>query len=194
VKYCIFGGSFDPPHEGHGYLAECARDSFRFDKIFWVPAPDPPHKTRPLTPFSHRLSMVKAFIGAKAGYAASDIESRLPAPSYSLHTIRALKSEYGSEHDWHFLIGADNWSIFPTWHRGDEVLEEVTMVVFPRQGHPLRDLPNGVVRLDLPEVHIESRRIRAQLEATHDFDQARVPMEIRPYIMLNRLYGMGDAP
>jgi nicotinate-nucleotide adenylyltransferase len=191
VRYCIFGGSFDPPHEGHRYLAKSALDSLRLDHLFWVPSPDPPHKAMPGTSFNHRVAMVKLLLGDASRQTCSDVEAALPKPSYSLNTIRALKKQFGEEHEWRFLIGADNWEIFPTWHRWQEVLQEVGMVVFPRQGHDVGTLPQGVERLDLPEMHLQSRWIRETLAATGDMDAAKVPKEIREYIVANRLYGMG---
>ena len=193
MKYCIFGGSFDPPHAGHCYLAQTACDSLHLDKIFWVPTPDPPHKSRPQTPFQHRVEMVKQFVAHQLGHEVSDIEGRLSQPSYSLNTIRALKTEKGPDHQWYFLIGADNWKIFPTWHRGPEVLKEVTLVVFPRDGYALETLPEGVLLLNQSEMHIQSREMRETLLSSKNFDLAQVPIEIRAYILHNQLYGMGPV-
>lgn len=199
MRYCIFGGSFDPPHEGHRYLARSARDSLRLDRIFWVPSPDPPHKNRPQAPFRDRLAMVRLAIAGMPGQEASGIEETLPRPSYSIHTIAALKSAHGAGHAWHFLVGADNWDIIRTWHRWEDVLREVTMVVFPRGGRSLDGLPAfapgsgkegpGVLRLDLPELGIESRRIREALAATGKADAAGVLPELKEYILAHGLYG-----
>jgi nicotinate-nucleotide adenylyltransferase len=192
VKYCIFGGAFDPPHQGHLYLAQSAYQALNFDRIFWVPTQDPPHKAKPGTTFAHRLAMVKLLIQDQAKFQVSDIEASLPTPSYSLNLIRALKSMYGSNHDWHFLIGADNWAIFPSWHQPSKVLEEVTLVVFPREGTSLvlSSLPNHVLGLDMPEMPIQSSLIRESLANNSDLEQAHVPEAIRPYILSNQLYGM----
>jgi nicotinate-nucleotide adenylyltransferase len=191
VRYCIFGGSFDPPHAGHRYLARSARDACRLDKVLWVPAPDPPHKDKPLTPFRHRLAMVELAIALEKGQEASGIEATLPSPSYSLTTIRALKDAFGAGHEWHFLIGADNWEIIRTWHRWEEVLEEVTFIVFPRGGRSLKDLPAGVLSLDLPEMDLESRNVRQALSEGKDWEAAGVLPELRGYISAHGLYGAG---
>lgn len=191
MRYCIYGGTFDPPHEGHRYLARSARDSLRLDKIFWVPAQDPPHKTRPSTPFQDRLAMVRLVIAGLPGQEASGIEETLPSPSYSIRMIEALKAEHGPGHDWHFLVGADNWDIIQTWHRWQDVLREVTMVVFPRGGRTLKDLPEGVLRLELPELDLESRRIRESVASTGDVESAGVLPELRAYIRDHGIYGMG---
>jgi nicotinate-nucleotide adenylyltransferase len=195
VRYCIFGGSFDPPHEGHRYLARSARETLALDKVIWVPSPDPPHKTKPSTPFADRLAMVRLAIAGMEGNEASAIEETLGTPSYSIHTIAALKALHkalhGKEHHWFFLIGADNWEIFTSWHRWEEVLKEATLVVFPRGGRDIGTLPPGVVRLDLPEMMAESSEIRSKLEETGDFDAAGVLPEIRDYIQSHGLYGQG---
>jgi nicotinate-nucleotide adenylyltransferase len=138
--------------------------------------------------------MVKALVENQPKQLVSDIEARLPSPSYSLHSIRALKSEYGREHTWYFLIGADNWAIFPSWYQYQDVMTEVTLVVFPRNGYPVSVLPKGVQNLEMATMEIGSTQIRQALAATHDFTLAKVPMEIRAYIQLNRLYGIDSQP
>ncbi|MDQ3002869.1 MAG: nicotinate (nicotinamide) nucleotide adenylyltransferase [Fibrobacterota bacterium] len=196
MKYCIFGGSFDPPHEGHRNLARSAFVSLGLDTVFWVPSQDPPHKTTPSTPFRHRVNLVRLAIADMPGQAVSDIEARLPGPSYSLYTIQALKSEFGANHRWYFLIGADNWTLIETWHRWPDVLKEATMVIYPRLGHSVKDLPKGVVGLSMPEFPGESRLIRKALSTGSDLDAAQVLPELRDYIRSQGLYGMGkaDAP
>jgi nicotinate-nucleotide adenylyltransferase len=189
VNYCIFGGSFDPPHAGHKYLAKSALDSLRLDRLFWVPAPDPPHKTKPSTSFHHRLAMVELVVQGEARQAVSDVEAHLPKPSYTIHTIEALKTEFGREHAWNLLIGADNWSIFPSWHRWEDVLREVTLAVFPRRGHPITGLPPNARTLDLPEMDVEATDIRREVRASGDLSPL-LP-EIRAYAGLHGLYGTG---
>lgn len=190
MRYCIFGGSFDPPHDGHRYLARSARVACRLDKVFWVPSPDPPHKDKPLTPFLHRLALVRLAVAGEEGMEVSAIEETLPSPNYSLATIRALKAAHGPGHDWHFLIGADNWDIIRTWHRWEEVLAEATFIVFPRGGRSLENLPPGAVKLDLPEMAVQSRDIRQALVTGKGFEAAGVLPELRGYIIDFGLYGL----
>ena len=189
MKYCIFGGSFDPPHEGHIHLARSAVETFAMNLMLWVPSPQPPHKDTPHTEFRHRLAMARLAALHLPNQAVSNVEEHLPRPNYSLDTIRALKAEYGSEHQWHFLIGADNWAIFPTWHRHEEVLREVTLIVFPRQSYSIGDLSPGVMRLDLPEYPVASRDIRETLAKPGGIDSAPVPQEVLGYIQAHGLYG-----
>lgn len=137
--------------------------------------------------------MVKSFAATQPKQQVSDIESRLSCPSYSLHSIRALKAEYGREHTWYFLIGADNWAIFPTWYLHQEIMQEVILVVFPRTGYTVDHFPKGVLKLDMQEMGVQSSQIRQSLALTRDLTNANVPDEVRAYIQLNHLYGV-DSP
>jgi nicotinate-nucleotide adenylyltransferase len=189
VKACIFGGSFDPPHEGHRHLARAAFASLALDRLFWVPAQDPPHKAAPATPFAHRLALVRLAIADLPGCEASDIEASLPSPSYSLNTIRALKARHGAPGDeWFFLVGADNWAIFPKWHKPEEVLREATLVVYPRKDAEIGKLPAGVRALEMERVPGASSEIRAALSEGKSPEAAGVLPQIRDYVRRHGLY------
>ena len=194
MKHCIFGGSFDPPHAGHLHVARTALAKLGLDRILWVPAQDPPHKPSPGTPFKHRMAMVRLAIAGMPGQEASDIEAGLPLPSYSLNTIRALKANDGAPGDaWSFLVGADNWAIFPKWHQPDAVLREAALVVYPRKGSEIGALPAGVSALEMDTVPGESSAIRAALARGESPEAAGVLPSIREYIVTNRLYPTGGS-
>lgn len=195
MKQGIFGGSFDPPHEGHRQVARAAFASFDLDRLFWVPSQDPPHKPKPGTPFDDRLEMVRLAIAGMAGHEASDIEAGLPSPNYSLYTIRALKARQGRPGDaWFFLIGADNWAIFPKWHRPEEVLRETDLIVYPREGTDIGPLPPRVHALAMELVPGRSSDIRAALSRGVPPEAAGALPEIRGYIAARSLYaGAGRA-
>lgn len=194
MKRCIFGGSFDPPHAGHLHLARTALLKLGLDCVYWVPAQDPPHKQTPGTPFTHRMEMVRLAIGGLPGQVSTDIEAGLSVPSYSLNTIRAMKARYGNPGDaWYFLVGADNWAIFPKWHQPEAVLKEATLVVYPRKGSALGKLPAGVTALEMDEFPGDSTSLRSAMANGSSPEAAGVLPAIRDYITQHGLYGTGPG-
>jgi len=194
MRIGVFGGSYDPPHAAHLQVAHAARNQLQLDTVVWVPAFHPPHKDIPATPFKHRLGMVSALVARDPSDEVSDVESFLPPPSYTLHTLRALKNQFGSEaHSWHLIIGADNWAIFSSWHQPEAVLAETSLAVYPRQGFSLTGLPKGVTALNCPEVHLESREYRERLRTDPLSALAELPLPVADYIRCHGLYGISPT-
>ena len=105
----IFGGSFDPVHTGHLALARevCGRGLAQ--EVWFMVSPQNPHKTDVrLTPEDARLRMVQLATASDSRLVACDFEFSLPRPSYTVHTLEALRNEYPSR-EFILLIGADNW-------------------------------------------------------------------------------------
>lgn len=195
----VFGGAFDPPHAGHRKLARAAFAALALDRLYWVPTQDPPHKSAPGAPFPDRVAMARLAVAGMAGHEVSDIEGRLPRPSYTLNTLRALKQAHGAPGDaWFLLIGADNWAIFPAWHKPGEVLAEAVLAIYPRAGAESGPLPAGVVGLDVELTPERSTDIRALLrrgEGAQGESPAAAGLlpEVLAYIESHGLYGRGGG-
>jgi nicotinate-nucleotide adenylyltransferase len=190
MRFGVFGGSFDPPHAAHAAAAKTSRERLALDRMIWVPTFAPPHKDSPSTPFPHRLGMVRALIADDAGDDASDIESGLPRPSFTLNTLRALKALYGSGHSWHLLLGADAWALFPKWHQPQAVLDEAELIVVPRQGLPLTGLPKTATVLEGADWPEASRRFREQCRQDPGNALKQLPETVAEYIRAHGLYGL----
>ena len=190
MRIGVFGGSFDPPHAAHLIAANQARSQFKLDRILWVPTFHPPHKIPPIESFQHRLGMVKTLITGHPGSEVLDIESTLPQPSYTLNTLWALKSKLGEGHSWFLIMGADNWAIFPKWHEPQAVLQEAEILLYPRQGFILRDLPERVQVLESPEVPYASRDFREMAAKLPDQALSFLPPLVAHYIRRHQLYGV----
>ncbi len=188
MRIGVLGGSFDPPHAAHAALARAARTRLGLDKVLWVPTYTPPHKGLPSTAFDDRMQMTRALAAQEPGSEASDIEATLPVPSYTVHTLAALRTRHGEGHDWHLLLGADNWNAFPSWHQPEAVLAAAHVAVYPREGFPFGELPAGVTALDFPEMPDQSTVYRTWLASDREAALASLPQAVAEVIRARNLY------
>ncbi len=130
----IFGGTFDPVHQGHLALATHVLDRCRLDRLLFIPAPQPPHKRQPVASFAHRAAMLEAALRdgpEQQRIRLSLIEQELPTPSYTLNTIAALIDRCGRNR-YYLIIGADSLLDLPHWYRAEELLALVSLIVVKR--------------------------------------------------------------
>lgn len=195
MRIGVFGGSFDPPHAAHAALARAARDTLRLDRIIWLPTATPPHKRAPVASFAHRVAMVRALTAEDPCSEVSELEATLPPPSYTVHTLAALRARYAQDgpHDWHLIVGADNWAGFDRWHEPEAVLAAATLAVYPRAGFPVRALPPGATLLNFPEMPEQSTDFRAWLARDRQAALAALPAPVAAYIRTHALYVDGAA-
>lgn len=139
----MLGGTFDPVHTGHLQLAEAALGECRLDRILFIPSASPPHKVgAPITSFAHRLAMLELVSRRNPRFTCSAIEGDLPAPSYTIDTLRVLIALYPEETEFFFIIGVDAFLDFATWKSYRDILRLVNIVI---------SLRNGYSRLQLTE-------------------------------------------
>ncbi|MCC6215105.1 MAG: nicotinate-nicotinamide nucleotide adenylyltransferase [Polyangiaceae bacterium] len=182
----FFGGSFDPPHVAHVLAACYALAVEELDTVLVVPVLGHAFG-KPLAPFEHRVHMAELAFQGVRGAEISGVERALPAPSYTLHTLRHLATTHPS---WRLrlLIGADVLDDAPRWHAFDEVCELAQPLVLGRRGVERSDAP----RPWLPEV--SSTRVRELLGRAGDADAAAelaacVPRSVLRHIAEHGLYG-----
>lgn len=192
----LYGGTFDPVHRGHLAAARAALASLPVDELRFVVAGSPPHKagTTLPSPAEDRVAMVELGIEELGG----DDRDRLrvdrrelsrAGPSYTVLTLRELRDE-APDRTLYFMIGADNWSSLPSWHRADEILELAHIVVMPRRGHDLPPASERVHRLAAAEVDVSSHEIRDRVAGgappTSLVDL--IPIRVAAYIEQHGLY------
>ena len=131
MKLLLFGGTFDPPHNGHMRLLQSAIDAVQPDKVVVMPAGIPPHKAASATPASLRLTMCHCFAPLHPDLTVSDWEIRRGGKNYTIDTVRMLESRYpGAEI---FLsVGSDMLTTFTQWREWQSLLEKTTLVVQSR--------------------------------------------------------------
>ncbi len=196
----IFGGTFDPVHNGHIKLADNAYAQFSLDEVWFMPAPDPPHKQdRRITPYEDRFAMIEATIARRPHFLCSDFEARLDHPSYTARTLTELTKQY-PEDSFSFIIGEDSLYNIPTWYHPEIILELAEIIVAVRdvkQEHPdmqkqirtLEEQYGARIRLvSSSDVDISSERIRAQAAAGRPVVKL-VPKPVAEYIKAHGLYG-----
>lgn len=130
----IFGGTFNPVHNGHVALAARILEAVRLDEVWLMVTPQNPWKAnRLLLDDQLRLEMVQAAVEDREGLVASDFEFSLPKPSYTWNTLQALTEAY-PDRRFTLIIGADNWAGFNRWYEHDKILANYHIVVYPRTG------------------------------------------------------------
>jgi nicotinate-nucleotide adenylyltransferase len=139
MRIGIFGGTFDPPHEGHLALAEAARTALALDEVVWVPARRNPHKTRPLLAGgADRMEMIRLLIGDREGHSVSDVELTRDGPSYAVDTMTEFAHARPAEY-W-FLLGTDALEGLPTWKQPERLLRLCRLAVVGRGSDRVKDL------------------------------------------------------
>lgn len=162
IRTALFGGSFNPIHEGHLALADHVLQQGLADEVWFVVSPLNPLKPTadPADAFE-RLEWVREALKNHPGCFASDIEFNLPLPSYSVQTLRLAVSKYPSR-QFLLLIGGDNLDVFTQWKDYRYLLENFDILVYPRPG-ATNQVPAGWNRvqiLNAPMMDISSTEIR----------------------------------
>ena len=136
----VLGGTFDPPHVGHLWLAALAADAIGLDRVLFMPAGQPPHKsTQLVTRATDRLLMARLAIAGDPEFDLSTIEVERPGPSFTIDSVEALQAQYGPEVTLYLIMAADSLAEIDTWREPDRLLERIEWIVGPRPGDPLPD-------------------------------------------------------
>jgi len=202
MKLGIFGGTFDPIHNAHLFVAESARLSEGLDRVLFVPANSQQYRDRAYASVEHRCAMILGAIASNPAFALDDTDLREDATGYTADLIPRLAQRYPGA-TFTFIIGADSL-VNTAWVRFDEVLESLErFVIAPRPGvradalgRVLEAVPgrlrDRVASLNLPEVPESASAIRALLSQVRSI-RYLVPDAVWQYIIAQRLYGFGDA-
>jgi len=134
-RLAVFGGSFDPVHNGHIALAQALVDRGDVVEVLFVPCRRPPHKsTVKLTDGEQRMEMLKLATEPFAAMSVADIElMRVEGHSYTFDTMNMLKQVF-PEHELLFLMGMDSLASLHQWHRAPELVERFSILIHPRPG------------------------------------------------------------
>jgi nicotinate-nucleotide adenylyltransferase len=186
----LFFGSFNPVHIGHTQLAEYLIDKQLVDEVWFVISPFNPLKNKTeLIDEYQRLRMMQLAIVAKPKIKVTDVEFNLPIPSYTINTLKVLRAEFP-----HFIftliMGSDNAMALHQWKNYKEILENHSIIVYPRDGY---DASNAIKQypqiklLPTPFYNINSTEIRKYISENKDVRKWLAP-QVFEYIKDNNLY------
>lgn len=179
IKTGIYGGSFNPIHNGHIALARHLLQEAELDEIWFVVSPQNPFKVQQqLLADDKRLLLVRQALAPYPQLVASDFEFSLPRPSYMWHTLQGMSAQW-PDRELHLIIGADNWLCFDRWYHADDIRRTYPIIIYPRQGYDITpaDLPQGVRLVNTPLYNVSSTEIRADIAAGRDIS-GKVPITI----------------
>lgn len=132
TKVGLYFGTFNPVHVGHLIIANYMADNTDLDEVWLVVSPQNPLKEKSsLLADYHRLALVRIGIENNPKLKASDIEFKLPIPSYTSKTLAYLKEEYPTM-EFALIMGEDNLRTFHKWHNHDHIIENHEIYVYPR--------------------------------------------------------------
>jgi len=182
----LLGGTFDPVHVAHLRAAWEAAEALDAE-VFLMPANVPPHRAQPVASAAQRVALLRAALIGQHRLLLDERELRRSGPSYTVDTLRELRSEIGAHRPLVLLLGADAFAGLPTWHTWRELFQHAHIVVMTRPGHAsewpaeldaeyrarcskdvldLRTRPAGrIYALAITPLEISATAVRAQLAA-----------------------------
>lgn len=199
MRLGIFGGSFDPIHLGHLLLAEYCREAVGLDRVWFVPAAQPPHKqSQELTPADKRVEMLRLAIGGHDAFEVCLAEIERGGVSYTWQTLTAIQEQRPGD-ELFLLIGADTLMDLPNWRNPEKVLQLATPVAVGRAGSQLNwDVLAPLVEperletfrslaVNMPSIELSSSEIRRRVREGRSI-RYQTPRAVEKYIETAGLY------
>lgn len=193
------GGTFDPIHNAHLSLAQCALTGLSLDEVWFMPARDPYFKKKKkVTPAKKRCEMTSLAVRGIGGFKLSLFELEREGETYTAETLELLHEKYPDIH-FYFIIGADSMYEIDTWYHPERIMQLCTLAVagrhypegqrsFREQVEYLKDrFQADIAVLDFPETDLSSTMIRKMVAEGRDIS-GLLPDKVKEYIMDHGLY------
>lgn len=197
-KVGIMGGTFNPIHFGHLFLAENTYEQLGLDKILFMPSKNPPHKAKPdSVTEQQRVDMVKLAIEGNPHFEFSAVELEREGTTYTADTLTLLTGQH-KDTEYYFMVGADSLLMMHHWKSPQTILKLCTVVASNRDNvdqvmlsRQIEYLTNtygaNVIQIDMPTIQISSAEIRKRL-AEEKSVRYYLPDSVYDYIRKYRLY------
>lgn len=197
VRIGLMGGTFDPIHYGHLFLAEEARVRCDLSEVIFFPNNQPAHRQgkNAYADAATRLALTELAVADNPHFRVSRVEIDRPGPSYAIDTVQHFQRQFGDSVELYFLVGADSIGEVLTWHRGAELFELCRFVAASRPGYDLEAArstlaPGQQARvewLEMPGLHLASTELRWRVQAGLPI-RYLVPDAVEHEIVRRRLY------
>jgi len=188
MRIGILGGTFDPVHAGHLYLAKKVCQKLKLSRIIFIPTYIPPHKKGiKVTQAGHRYNMLRLAIAGYGKFKISDMEIKRKGKSYSVETLRRLRRKYGAKAKLFFITGSDSLKELDKWKKVEEILKLCKFVVVERPGFKIGKIPEGFTFYKVKAKDISATDIRNRIRTGRSLARV-VPRKVADYIRRNKLY------
>ncbi len=182
MKIGLFFGSFNPMHIGHKIIASYIATFTNLDKVMFVVSPQNPLKEKKsLLDQNHRLQLIRAEVEDNPKLEVSDIEFKMPLPSYTIDTLVRLKEQH-PEHEFSLIMGADNLQNLNKWKNYERILEDYSVYVYPRPGFEINGSHENIhIVKGVPQMEISASFIRNAIKENKDVSYL-MPNKVWDYI------------
>ena len=197
MRIGVFGGTFDPVHNGHVLPLEAAAAKFRLDRVLYVPARLSPHKDAAPTDARHRVAMLALAIAGRPDWSIDLEELDRQPPSFTIDTLRSIAARHPDDELW-LLMGTDILAGFARWREPEAILKLARVAAFHREPYvgaglvvpEVGGLADRLAIFDAGSVKISATDLRNDLEAGRAIG-GRVPGPVAEYITKQGLYKPG---
>lgn len=214
IRLGLFGGTYNPIHQGHVQAAQIVLDRFKLDQVWFIPSHIPPHKSsEDVASPEHRMNMVRLAVTGLPGLIPSSIEIEDEGTSYSIRTLGKIKKHFPAA-ELFFILGVDAFLEIDTWRAYEQVMEQCFFIVISRPGYELQnakevlestysdrmcevsvddDLSQAkgcafqIYLMTIQALDISSSQIRGQLKRSGSIS-GLVPLPVEEYIKEHNLY------
>ena len=188
MKIGLYFGSFNPIHIGHLIIASYVANHTEMQQVWFVVSPQNPLKpSSVLLNEYHRLHLVHLAVEDDLRLKASDVEFKLPRPSYTIDTLTYLQEKY-PQHEFSVIMGSDSFQNLPRWKNFELLVKNYPIIVYKRKGFAITDtFGANVVLLEAPMLEISATEIRENIKSGKTI-RYLVPEKVREEIEQNSYY------
>lgn len=196
IRLGLLGGTFDPPHIGHLWLAETAHEQLGLDRVLFLPVGDPPHKQgQTITAVFHRLHLTQLAIADQPAFILDRTDADRPPPHTTVTLLPLIRAHYPDADLW-LLLGGDSLRDFAAWREPAQIIRQCRLAILPRPGADAdwagleTAVPNLRASVDLlegPTLDISGTAVRHWARQNHSL-RYLVPDSVYSYLKQQCLY------